>query len=131
MTKERAKQILPLIQAFSDGKQIQVKDLQYGWKDILNPTFDDYSEYRIKPEPPKPTYRPWKPEEVPVGAAIRCKPEPEKQGTIFGKIGSAIGIKGLKGESNYSADAMLRLYEYSIDFCKTWQPCGVPVDNKE
>lgn len=52
MTKERAKQILPLIQAYSEGKQIQLNDKSYGWTDISDPNFDaaNVETYRIKPE---------------------------------------------------------------------------------
>ena len=60
MTREQAKEMLPIIQAFADGKTIQYRlyEEDNGWKDIGNPAFNDFpSEYRIKPEP---KYRPFK-----------------------------------------------------------------------
>jgi hypothetical protein len=52
MTREQAKQLLPIIAAFADGKQIQIKS-GTSWQDAsdiigfgLNP-----ESYRMKPEP--------------------------------------------------------------------------------
>ena len=60
MTREQAKELLPIIQAYAEGKTLQyrVNNENNEWKDINNPAFNDLSsEYRIKPEP---TYRPFK-----------------------------------------------------------------------
>lgn len=51
MTIERAKELLPLIQAFAEGKTIQGKVLDVHWHDIPDPTWDNDVEYRVKPEP--------------------------------------------------------------------------------
>lgn len=53
MKREEAKILLPLIKAFSEGKQIQVLDLGK-WKDIEYFNFAAKSPdcYRIKPVPP-------------------------------------------------------------------------------
>lgn len=60
MTRKEAKELLPIIQAWAEGKTIQYK-LKGGWQDMDNPSFNDLpSEYRIKPEP---TYRPFKSQE--------------------------------------------------------------------
>ena len=57
MKRETAKELLPIIKAFSEGKQIQF----FGgtiWEDRNTLSFDsDPSRYRIKPEP---KYRPFK-----------------------------------------------------------------------
>lgn len=55
MNRERAKALLPIIQAFAEGKTIQAKANTIGWYDIDEPGWE-YSvntetEYRIKPEP--------------------------------------------------------------------------------
>lgn len=60
MTREEAKILLPIIQAFSEGKTIQsncITSETFLWRDDNNPTFnvDDF-DYRIKPEP---KYRPF------------------------------------------------------------------------
>ncbi len=60
MTREEAKELLPIIQAFAEGKTLQyrVNNENNEWKDINNPAFNDLSsEYRIKPEP---KYRPFR-----------------------------------------------------------------------
>ena len=61
MTREEAKELLPIIKAFAEGKTIQMFDDENEWNDLNNPTFDgDPSSYRIKPEP---KYRPFKTQE--------------------------------------------------------------------
>ncbi len=61
MTKEEAKKLLPIIQAFAEDKTIQVKGPDNRWYDYKKKTcklnFDsDPKNYRIKPEP---KYRPF------------------------------------------------------------------------
>lgn len=48
MTRDEAKKLLPLIQAFVEGKTIQVKTYN-SWKDIDNPSWSPGCPYRIKP----------------------------------------------------------------------------------
>ena len=64
MTREEAKQLLPIIQAFAEGKTIEVyygEDQEWHTMVITNPKFDlKPSQYRIKPEP---KYRPFKTKE--------------------------------------------------------------------
>lgn len=59
MDRQEAKELLPIIQAYAEGKVIQVKDNNI-WKDVdanHNCVFlPDSYEYRIKPEP---KYRPF------------------------------------------------------------------------
>ena len=58
MTREQAKELLPIIQAFAEGKTIQFFSLEKKWVDREYPAFDDDpSNYRIKQEP---KYRPFK-----------------------------------------------------------------------
>ncbi len=49
MNRERARELLPIIQAFAEGKEIEALIGRH-WN-ICTPTFDDEFEYRIKPEP--------------------------------------------------------------------------------
>lgn len=51
MNRERAKELLPIIQAFAEGKDIQAKPPGFGWKTPTDPAFFNGDEYRIKPEP--------------------------------------------------------------------------------
>ena len=64
MTREQAKELLPIIQAFAEGKHIQWRNHCKNWIDIderdgLNTEFP-LIIYRIKPEP---KYRPFKTQE--------------------------------------------------------------------
>lgn len=64
MTREEAKQLLPVIQAWAEGKTIEIydrKDEEWNIMTIEDPGFDcGPSCYRIKP---KPKYRPFKSQE--------------------------------------------------------------------
>ena len=54
MTREEAKEMLPALQAFVDGKTIEsrcIKGEKSLWYDEEDPSFDNDFEYRIKPEP--------------------------------------------------------------------------------
>ena len=61
MTREKAKELLPIIQAFAEGKTIQYYDSLMDiadWEDCENPDFENLTyQFRIKPEP---TYRTFK-----------------------------------------------------------------------
>ena len=61
MTREEAKVLLPIIQAFAEGKTIQYYDSLIDiadWEDCENPNFENLTyKFRIKPET---TYRPFK-----------------------------------------------------------------------
>lgn len=54
MTREEAKVLLPIIQAYAEGKAIESRCIKGDtslWYDDEDPSFDDEFEYRIKPEP--------------------------------------------------------------------------------
>lgn len=57
MTREEAKHLLPIIQAYADGKNIQYLNKDYIWEEFDDNTFSGSGSYRIKPEP---KYRPFK-----------------------------------------------------------------------
>ena len=59
MTREEAKEMLPIIKAFAEGKTIQLFTNGI-WEGAENPSFEELSRYRIKPEP---KYRPFKTQE--------------------------------------------------------------------
>ena len=57
MTREEAKELLPIMQAFADGKNIQLLD-ECEWHDVYETDFyGNTDKYRIKPEP---KYRPFR-----------------------------------------------------------------------
>lgn len=58
MNREKAKALLPVIQAYTEGKDIEIFGIgDKEWQDCPNPSFDEKWKYRIKPEV---TYRPFK-----------------------------------------------------------------------
>ena len=57
MTREETKNLLPIIQAYADGKNIQYLNKDFIWDDFEDQTFFGGISYRIKPEP---KYRPFK-----------------------------------------------------------------------
>lgn len=65
MTREEAKKLLPIIQAYSEGKAIEcrttpsalVGDVPNGWTEMKEIEFWNNTEYRVKVEP---IYRPFK-----------------------------------------------------------------------
>ena len=59
MTREEAKELLPIIQAWAEGKSIQYQTDSKSWSDITKDLYpcNHPSLYRIKPEP---KYRPFK-----------------------------------------------------------------------
>ena len=57
MTREEAKELLPIIQAFTEGKTIEYREYDGEWKIAHTPTWSSRLFYRIKPEP---KYRPFR-----------------------------------------------------------------------
>ena len=49
MTREKAKELLPIIKAFAEGETIEFSD--YGvWKEVDCPLWVPFYKYRIKPK---------------------------------------------------------------------------------
>ena len=109
MTPQIAKELLPIVKAFNEGKTIQFLDNNDNkWKDIKCPFFDDEPfKYRIKPEP---KYRPFK-------SIEECWNEMQKH-QPFGwvKYGESIcNIQNITSDSitiiDYEEIYFLRFYE--------------------
>ena len=60
MTREEAKELLPIIQAFAEGKKIETRYDIYDWTETEVLHLESKNEYRIKPEI---KYRPFKTQE--------------------------------------------------------------------
>lgn len=56
MTREEAKELLPIIQAFADGKTIEFSEDGKSWWEVDIATWISGKYYRIKPQP---QYRPF------------------------------------------------------------------------
>ena len=120
MTREEAKEMLPIIQAWADGKTIQVKE-KGRWVELC---IDDFTRspdrYRIKPEP---KYRPFKTQE-------ECWNEMHKhpdfgwiKGKVTGEYKQVIRVFGCKTElifnisynspADYSPEMMFDSYTFT------------------
>ena len=73
MTREEVKELLPIIQAFAEGKTIQFKTKDRPWFDLLDNNLEmrEVFKYRIKPEP---KYRPFKSQEECWNEMLKHKP---------------------------------------------------------
>lgn len=96
MTRERVRELLPIMQAYAEGKTIQFLD-GGNWYDVYDTDFyKSPDKYRIKPEP---KYRPFKNQE-------ECWQEMQKHHP-FGwikKNGNYINITLVSVGCNYNKD---------------------------
>lgn len=118
-TRKQTKELLPIMQAFAEGKTIQYK-FNEGWRDLDKlMAFSDTSKYRIKPEP---KYRPFKNQE-------ECWNEMHKhsnfgwiKGNVTGEYKQIVRIYnynaelifniGYNGSADYSSEMMFSSYTF-------------------
>ena len=124
MTREQTIEAIRVMQAYVDGKEVQVRSRKWNPRESLKPdwvdeelscwNFEDF-DYRIKPTA---KLRSWTADEVPLGAWIRCKKTPHD--------------RHLLGWVSDQTDRELWLdeREHSTDLGKTWLPCGVVEEAK-
>ena len=115
MTREQTIEAIRIMQAYVDGKEVEVR-YAGKWQTTNIPSWawtDTF--YRIKPTA---TLRPWTADEVPLGAWIRCKKTPHD--------------RHLLGWVSDQTDRELWLdeREHSTDGGKTWSACGVVEEAK-
>ena len=122
MTREEAKELLPIIQAWAEGKTIQRMSSLGEWSDATKDVcfFNHPSSYRIKPEP---KYRPFKTQE-------ECWQEMHKhpdfgwiKGKVTGEYKQVIRVFGCKTElifnisynspADYSPEMMFDSYTFT------------------
>jgi len=109
-------QMIPIMTAFAQGKEIEVRrGARAEWCATDYVRFVDDYEYRIKPEP---KLRPWKPEEVPVGTAIRFKANSGWRCLIVSAYNSRVIVGGRRAE--FTTTEILEKFTL-ID----GSPCGV------
>ena len=98
MTKEETKQRIAVMQAYVDGKQVQVYDISLSkWFDTDAPSWITSRQFRIKPEPP---YRPFR-------NAEECWQEMLKH--------APFGIMSSKNRKDYMS--FMSLNDEGCDFC--------------
>lgn len=129
MTREEAKQLLPVIQAFSEGRPIQyrIKDNKSAkWNDV-DKNYHEFSPhsfmYRIKPEP---KYRPF-------ANAEECLAEMQKH-QLFGWVKNQGLYRNIANVMSYSitfADNEARDVNYEQAFKNYTFTDGTPFGIKE
>ena len=85
----------------------------------------DVYSYRLAPDPPAKRYRPWMPDEVPLGAQIRAI------GMIWrGLILAVSANREIECVTGFlPLEYAFANHEHSTDNGKTWLPCGVEVES--
>lgn len=141
MTKERAKELWPVMQAYAEGKTVQYFDeaTTGGWKDCeTEPSvgfpqakFESHHvhRYRIKPTS---TLRAWRPEEVPLGAWLK------DLDTDFSHnpVSLILSVRGAWVHFMHPQTSKMveltagnllsdKRWQYSTNRGKTWAKCGV------
>ena len=104
MNRQQAKELLPIIQAFAEGKTIEFRNKSFKeWSEIENPSFDPtITNYRIKPEP---KYHPFNDAEECWQEMLKHQPFGwlrEKKRNVHTQIGFMYteGIQGTSGGSS-------------------------------
>lgn len=125
MTREEAKELLPIIQAFAEGKTIQYYSEENGWIDWLN--FVNFNEppstYRVKPEP---KYRPFKNQEECWNEMLKHQPfgwlkekanrkEMIHIGRIFDVTNNTLITLSIDEGRNLSSIYLFRTYTFADD----------------
>lgn len=122
MTPQRAKELLPVIQAFAEGKTIQcnyAKNPNDTWEVALDPCFAEDFNYRIKPES---TMRPWTAEEIQIPLLVRPKADDGWITLVVTKSGKNVWLGG--ASRGISFEELFNEYLYTLDGGKTFLPCG-------
>ena len=124
MTRTDAKDLLPIIQAFAEGKTIQRINSLGEWSDVTGDVlfYCNPEDYRIKPEP---YYRPFKNQE-------ECWNEMQKHqslGWVKNACGHIFNITAIFKESIKLNES----FTYYSDLCKHFKfmdgtPCGIKED---
>ena len=116
MTREQTIEAIRIMQAYVDGKEVEFKWGLMDWNSTDKPEWNwSGYDYRIKPTP---VLRPWTADEVPLGAWMRFKRNPQDR-VLLGWV-----------SVQSDRDLWLDEREYSIDGGKTWLPCGVVEEAK-
>lgn len=133
MKLSQVKEFLPFIQALAEGKTVEWQSLTGSWIE-LQPSSEhfmtsDAGRYRIKPTP---TLRPWRPEEVPVGAIVR---DPKYNSVwlitaLWEQHKGSGDYRVFLNGGNYEEGHKLEYFTddkmlYSLDHGVSWKPCGI------
>jgi len=115
MNIEETKEAIHVMQAYVDGKDIEILGPVKKWEPVNCPRWAwGDTQYRIKPTV---NLRPWTADEVPLGAQMRVKIDRHR---------FLIGSEA----NDFNRKQWFENNEHSIDNGKTWLPCGVMEESK-
>jgi hypothetical protein len=119
MTKQEVLEAANVMIAYANGKKIGTRPRR-STEPVLGilyvPTWNwEQKDYCVIPDP---TYRPWTADEVPLGAWMRSKRNPQDRALIQWV------------SSQCDREMWLDKNEHSTDGGKTWLPCGVVEEAK-
>jgi hypothetical protein len=129
LTPDEIEQGAAAMLAHRAGKPVQARDAGYSspWVDMDKPTFNFLRcRYRIKPEPPKPTTRPWTMADVPPVCWVRWKTRTEVSLVCFIDPLSVRTIYPTGGIVRIPWDNLADGCEWSRDL-QYWSPCTIEV----
>jgi hypothetical protein len=128
--REYAKANREVGNAWEDGKTIQYNTDREYWQDYfgdLRPNFANRCiQWRIKPEPPQPKYRPFIHTEVPVGAEVRYKNN-EQSVRFLIITNTETAMFGYNTHCSYNELLRDSEYKWPHEPETAWRPCGVEV----
>lgn len=129
--REYARQNRHIGEAWEDGKTIEFKivgrDSWDVWHLKERPCFDATDwQWRIKPEPPQPKYRPFIHTEVPVGAEVRYKGNQQSCRQLI-VSSQEHGMFGCGSKCSYPALLETKEWKWPHEPATAWRPCGVEV----
>lgn len=125
MDRQQAKELLPIIQAFAEGKIIQSRRINGMWIDLSTKTalniislIDEPQKYRIKPEP---KYRPFKDAEECWQEMQKHKPfgwvkdKNKEDGTyvMVTKVSDGRDDMVINGNYNWRLDGLLKCFTFA------------------
>lgn len=111
------------VQAFWEGELEWLNPFSDEWTTSSNPPHHDENPSRFRIKTPQ-KLRPWKPDELPLGAWIRTKGSSDVSIAIAVRNGL---LTWSDGKECYSVNPthLFNNFEHSTDQGKTWLPCGV------
>lgn len=124
MNRQEAKELLPIMQAFAEGKTIEFRTNSISkWIETTTPKFDLLHEYRIKPEP---KYRPFRTKEECWNEMLKHQP--------FGWMKSKF-LKHFKYIVHITDNSCVFVHSFGITFEDMYKECtfadGTPFGIKE
>lgn len=121
MNKYQAKKLLPIIEAFANGKQIQTiaqvtSDGKCMWVDTNEPHFETASKFRVKPER---VYRPFQNAEECWQEMLKHQPfgwiKDKEDGTyeMVTKVSDGRDDMAINGNYNWRLDGILEYFTFA------------------